>query len=91
MDEVMKQKIENDAAALMRRWSQDADATWRLRKAPCDIEIVHRAGGAVQHLIDYVASNEDDLFRQIDGKSFKRFNGQEVTLKLSGQPIVLFG
>jgi membrane-bound serine protease (ClpP class) len=27
----------------------------------------------------------------MDGKSFKRFNGQEVTLKLSGQPIAPFG
>jgi membrane-bound serine protease (ClpP class) len=44
-----------------------------------------------QHLIDYVASSQDDLFRQIEGKSFKRFNGQEVTLKLVGQPIVPFG
>ena len=38
-----------------------------------------------------MASSEDDLFRQMEGKSFKRFNGQEVTLKLSGQPIVAFG
>jgi membrane-bound serine protease (ClpP class) len=38
-----------------------------------------------------VASSQDDLFRQIEGKSFKRFNGQEVTLKLVGQPIVPFG
>jgi membrane-bound serine protease (ClpP class) len=38
-----------------------------------------------------VASSEDDLFRQIDGKSFKRFNGQEVTLELSGQLVVPFG
>jgi membrane-bound serine protease (ClpP class) len=44
-----------------------------------------------QHLVDYVASSEDDLFRQMEGKSFKRFNGQEVTLKLSGQPVVPFG
>jgi membrane-bound serine protease (ClpP class) len=44
-----------------------------------------------QHLIDYIASSEDDLFRQIDGKSVKRFNGHEVTLKLSGQPIAPFG
>jgi membrane-bound serine protease (ClpP class) len=43
-----------------------------------------------QHLIDYVASSEDDLFRQMEGKSFKRFNGQEVALNLSGQPIVPF-
>jgi membrane-bound serine protease (ClpP class) len=43
-----------------------------------------------QHLIDYVASSEDDLLRQIDGKTFKRFNGQNVTLKLSGQPVSPF-
>ena len=29
-----------------------------------------------QHLIDYVASSEDDLFRQMQGKTFKRFNGE---------------
>ncbi|MGC2541568.1 MAG: NfeD family protein, partial [Candidatus Sulfotelmatobacter sp.] len=43
-----------------------------------------------QHLIDYVASSEKDLFGQMQGKSFKRFNGQEVTLNLPGQPIVPF-
>jgi membrane-bound serine protease (ClpP class) len=42
-------------------------------------------------LIDYVAPSESDLFRQMEGKSFKRFNGQEVTLNLSGQPISPFG
>ncbi len=92
MDEVMKQKVENDAAALMRsvvarrgRNVDIAESTVRQSKSFTEQEAL------VQHLIDYVASNEDDLFRQIDGKSFKRFNGQEVTLKLSGQPIVLFG
>ena len=38
-----------------------------------------------------MASSEDDLFRQIDRKTFKRFDGNEVTLKLSGQPIAPFG
>jgi membrane-bound serine protease (ClpP class) len=44
-----------------------------------------------QHLIDYVASSQDDLFRQMEGKSFKRFNGQQVTLNLTGQQVVPFG
>jgi membrane-bound serine protease (ClpP class) len=44
-----------------------------------------------QHLIDYVASSEEDLFRQMAGKSFKRFSGQPVALTLSGQPVALFG
>jgi membrane-bound serine protease (ClpP class) len=62
-----------------------AESTVRESKSFTDQEAL------AQHLIDYIASSEEDLFRQMDGKSFKRFNGQEVTLKLSGQPIAPFG
>lgn len=88
MDDVMKEKMENDAAALMRsvasrrgRNVEVAESTVRQSKSFTDQEALS------QHLIDYVASNESDLLRQIDGKSFKRFNGQEVTLKTAGQPV----
>jgi membrane-bound serine protease (ClpP class) len=91
-DDEMKQKIENDAAALMRsvvsqrgRNVQVAESAVRESKSFTEQEAL------TQHLIDYVASSESDLFRQIDGKSFKRFNGQSVALKLSGQPIEPFG
>jgi membrane-bound serine protease (ClpP class) len=91
-DDEMKQKIENDAAALMRsvvsrrgRNVELAESAVRESKSFTDQEAL------AQHLIDYIASSEEDLFRQMDGKSFKRFNGQEVTLKLSGQPITPFG
>jgi len=92
MDDVMKEKIENDAAALMRsvasrrgRNVDVAESTVRQSKSFTDQEALS------QHLIDYVASNEDELFRQIDGKSFKRFNGENVTLKTAGQQVSLFG
>jgi membrane-bound serine protease (ClpP class) len=92
MDEVMKQKVENDASALMRsvvarrgRNVDIAESTVRQSKSFTEQEAL------AQHLIDYVASDQDDLFRQIDSKSFKRFNGQEVALKLSDQPVVSFG
>ena len=91
-DDEMKQKIENDAAALMRsvvsrrgRNVEVAESAVRESKSFTEQEAL------AQHLIDYVASSETDLFRQIDGKGVKRFNGQEVTLKLSGQPIAPFG
>jgi membrane-bound serine protease (ClpP class) len=91
VDEVMKQKLENDAAALMRsvaarrgRNVDVAESTVRQSKSFTEQEALS------QHLIEYVASSQDDLFRQIESKSFKRFNGQEVTLKLAGQPIVPF-
>ncbi|HEV3511528.1 MAG TPA: nodulation protein NfeD [Candidatus Sulfotelmatobacter sp.] len=86
MDDVMKEKIENDAAALMRsvasrrgRNVEVAESTVRQSKSFTDQEALS------QHLIDYVASSEDDLLRQINGKSFKRFNGETVTLATSGQ------
>jgi membrane-bound serine protease (ClpP class) len=92
VDEVMKQKLENDAAALMRsvaarrgRNVDVAESTVRQSKSFTEQEALS------QHLIDYVASSQEDLFRQMEGKSFKRFNGQEVALKLSGQPIAPFG
>lgn len=92
MDDVMKQKMENDAAALMRsvaarrgRNVDVAESTVRQSKSFTEQEALS------QHLIDYVASSEADLFRQMEGKSFKRFNGEAVSLDLSGQPIVAFG
>jgi len=57
----------------------------RLRKLPVGLRQLS------ERLIDYVATSDDDLFHQMEGKSFKRFDGQTVTLKLSGQPIVPFG
>src|SRR5580658_3495716 len=91
-DDEMKQKIENDAAALMRsvvsrrgRNVELAESAVRESKSFTDQEAL------AQHLVDYIASSEEDLFRQLDGKTFKRFNGQEATLKLSGQPIAPFG
>jgi membrane-bound serine protease (ClpP class) len=88
----MKQKIENDTAALMRsvvsrrgRNVEAAQSAVLQSKSFTDQEALS------EHLIDYIASSPDDLFRQMEGKSFKRFNGQEVTLKLSGEAVVPFG
>jgi membrane-bound serine protease (ClpP class) len=91
VDEVMKEKIENDTAALMRsvvsrrgRNVEVAESAVRQSKSFTDGEALS------QHLIEYVASSQEDLFRQMQGKSFKRFNGQDVTLDLVGQPVVPF-
>ena len=90
MDEVMKQKMENDAAALMRsvadkrgRNVQVAESAVRESKSFTDQEALS------QKLIDYVASSEEDLFRQMEGKTIKRFDGKTVTLNLSGKPVTL--
>ncbi len=91
MDDVMKEKIENDASALMRsvvskrgRNIDVAESTVRQSKSFTEQEALS------QKLIDYVASNEQDLFKQMDGKPFKRFDGQVVTLRLAGEPVRFF-
>jgi len=87
-DETMMKKIENDTAALMRsvvtrrgRNVELAESAVRESKSFTEQEALDKK------LIDYVASNEQELFRQIAGKPVKRFNGQEVTLNLVGQPV----
>jgi membrane-bound serine protease (ClpP class) len=88
MDDVMKEKIENDSAALMRsvvskrgRNVEIAETAVRQSKSFTDQEALS------QKLIDYVASSEDDLFKQLQGKPVKRFSGQTITLNLVGDPI----
>ena len=90
-EDEMKRKIENDAAALMRsvtskrgRNIEAAESAVRESKSFSDREALN------QHLIDYVASSPEDLFRQMQGKPFVRFDGTSGTVNLSGQPIVLF-
>lgn len=95
MDDVMKQKVENDAAALMRsvvakrgRNVEVAESAVRESKSFTDQEALDKK------LIEYIAPTEQDLFHQLSGKSFKRFNGNSVTLDLNGknegktQPII---
>jgi membrane-bound serine protease (ClpP class) len=91
MDDVMKEKMENDAAALMRsvaakrgRNVDVAESAVRGSKSFTEQEALS------QHLIEYVASSEQDLFHQMEGKSFKRFSGETASLKVTGQPVSPF-
>ncbi len=90
-DDEMKRKIENDAAALMRsvtsergRSIEAAESAVRESKSFSDQEAL------AQHLIDYIAPTPEDLFRQMNGKPFKRFNGESASVNLTGQTIVAF-
>jgi membrane-bound serine protease (ClpP class) len=87
-DETMMQKIENDAAALMRsvaakrgRNVELAESAVRESKSFTEQEALDKK------LIDYVAPSIQDLFRQMRGNSIKRFDGTPITLDLSAQPI----
>jgi len=87
-DDEMNRKIENDTAAFMRaiaskrgRNVELAESAVRESKSFTDQEALDKK------LIEYIAPSEQDLFRQLNGKSFKRFNGAIVTLNLTAEPV----
>ncbi len=89
MDDVMKQKVENDAAAFMRSFVGPrgrnvalAESAVRESKSWTDKEALDN------HLIDYIATDQNDLFKQMDGKPIRRFNGKTVTSNLVGAQVI---
>jgi membrane-bound serine protease (ClpP class) len=87
-DDVMKMKMENDAAAFMRSYVSKrgrnvtvAESTVRESKAFSDQEALS------QHLIDYIAKDEHDLLTQVNGKTVQRFDGTSTVMKTESLPI----
>jgi membrane-bound serine protease (ClpP class) len=90
-DDDIKRKMENDTAALMRSVASKRGRNVQAAEgAVLESKSFTEQEALAQHLIDYVASTPEDLFRQMQGKSFKRFHGESATLNLSGQSTVVF-
>jgi len=88
MDAVMKEKVENDAAAALRsittkrgRNSELAETAVRQSKSFTEREALD------QHLIDLVASSEQELLARLDGREIVRFDGRRETLHTAGAQI----
>jgi membrane-bound serine protease (ClpP class) len=88
MDEVMKTKMENDAAAFMRtiatrrgRNVAAAESAVRESKSFTEDEALQ------QKLIDVVAPDFPSLMKAVEGRHIKRYDGSTVTLHVAGQPI----
>ena len=89
MEQVMRDKVENDIAALMRsitsergRNSQLAETAIRQAKAFSEKEALD------QKLIDLIASNEQQLLQQLDGRETTRSDGHKQVLHTAGSTIV---
>lgn len=88
MDAVMKEKVENDAAAYMRsictkRGRNAALAETAVRQSKSFTE----AEALSQHLIDLIEPNDRALLDAIDSRTVTRFDGKVVTLHTSGAAI----
>lgn len=88
MDPVMKTKVENDAAALMRtitahrgRNEQAAEKTVRESASYTEREALD------QHLIDVIATDPAALVHQLQGRAVTRFDGRTETLRFTSEAI----
>ncbi|MFP5245405.1 MAG: NfeD family protein [Thermoanaerobaculia bacterium] len=89
LDDIMKMKLQNDAAAFMRslaqrrgRNVQAAESGVREAKSFTEDEAL------AMRLIDVVAPDIPALVRWADGKTIKRFNGSTTVLRIANKTIV---
>ncbi len=91
MDPIMKDKIENDAAALMRSFVSKRGRNQEVAESAVRQSKSFSADEALaKHLIEYIAKDEDDLFRQMEGKTVTRFDSSQTTLHLAGKHVRLY-
>ena len=91
LDPVLKEKIENDAAAFLRSYVSRrgrnltaAEDAIRTSKSYSDEEALKL------NLIDLTATDDSSLLRQIDGRQIHRLDGSTQILHLSGAAIHIF-
>jgi membrane-bound serine protease (ClpP class) len=84
MDKIMRQKVENDSAAALRSMMSN-----RGRNAAVGETAVREAKSFTERealdnrLIDLIARDQDDLFKQLNGREITRFEGGKVRLDLA--------
>lgn len=90
MDPVLKDKLENDAAAHLRSYSGKRGRNVEVAESAVRQSKSFSADEALSnHLIDYIAKDENDLFRQLDGKTVTRFDGSKTVLHLTGKNVII--
>jgi membrane-bound serine protease (ClpP class) len=84
IDETLRKKITNDATAFLRSFADKRGRNPALAEtAVTDAKAFTEKEALDGKLIDLLASSEDDLLRQLDGREITRFDGSKVKLSLS--------
>ena len=91
IDEVLRKKINNDAMAFLRSFTEKRGRNPVLAEtAVTDAKAFTEKEALDGKLIDLVASSPEDLFHQLNGRTITRFDGTKVTLALANPVRVMF-
>jgi membrane-bound serine protease (ClpP class) len=91
MDDVMRKKINNDAMAFLRSFTEKRGRNPQLAETAITDQKAFTEKEALDgKMIDLVASSPDDLLRQLNGREITRFDGTKVKLALNAPTRVPF-
>jgi len=91
IDEVLRKKINNDAMAFLRSFTERRGRNPQLAEtAVTDARAFTEKEALDGHMIDLVAANVEDLLHQLNGREISRFDGKKVKLALEGYTLVDF-
>jgi membrane-bound serine protease (ClpP class) len=91
MDEVLRKKINNDATAFLRSFTEKRGRDTKLAETAITEARAFTAQEALDgHLIDLIAPDKDQLLRELNGREITRFNGKKQTLSLQNYTLADF-
>jgi membrane-bound serine protease (ClpP class) len=91
IDETMRKKIDNDAMAFLRSFTEKRGRNPALAEtAITDAKAFTEKEALDAKMIDLTASSEDDLLRQLNGREITRFDGRKIKLALANPTRVEF-
>lgn len=91
MDEVLRKKINNDATAFLRSFTDKRGRDTKLAETAITDARAFTAQEALDgHLIDLIAPDKDDLLHELNGREITRFNGKKQLLSLQNYTLADF-
>lgn len=89
MDKTMAEKVTHDAASYIKTLAEKRGRNTKLAEDAVRKSLSYTEKEAYEgHLVDFIARSDQEIIDHFDGRTIKRFDGKEITLKLKGEPIV---
>ncbi|MEW5902583.1 MAG: nodulation protein NfeD, partial [Acidobacteriota bacterium] len=89
MDKTMEEKVTHDAASYVKTLAEKRGRNVQAAEDAVRKSLSYTEKEALSlGLIDLVAATEEEIIAHFDGRSLKRFDGEEQVLRLKGEPII---
>jgi len=89
MDKTMEEKVTNDAASYIKTLAEKRGRNTRLAEDAVRQSLSYTEQEALNKgLVDFVAKSVQEIIEHFDQKTIRRFDGEEVTLRLKDEAVI---